>query len=154
LCTALQQKRSTDVRFGSKADIEAPSIHVRFTSESGHQRADARRPLGANSGQTRPHESPTDLMSPTRTYIGILHRDSPPSSINLTRDAGTNASALGLINVAMYVELGNALWRRPEPESAHALLASRGYSLGMVRWSRGGAALSSGTRRGSWSMHR
>jgi len=26
----------TDVRFGSKVDIEAPSSDVRFTSESGH----------------------------------------------------------------------------------------------------------------------
>jgi len=49
---------------------------------------------------------PTNLMSPTRTYIGVLHRDGPPFSINLTHDAGTNAGPLGLVNVAMYVELG------------------------------------------------
>jgi hypothetical protein len=45
-------------------------------------------------------------MPPTRTYIGILHRDGPPSSTNLTHDAGTDPGPLGLVNVAMYVELG------------------------------------------------
>src|SRR5262245_40987766 len=59
-----------------------------------------------HSGQTRPRESPMALMSPTWTHIGILHRDGPPSSINLTHDAGTNGGAFGLVNVPMYVELG------------------------------------------------
>ena len=35
LC-ASQQNAAADVRFGSKADIEAPPPDVRFTPESGH----------------------------------------------------------------------------------------------------------------------
>lgn len=45
-------------------------------------------------------------MSPTRMYIGVLHRDGPPSPIDLAHDTGTNAGTHGLVNVAMDVELG------------------------------------------------
>jgi hypothetical protein len=34
---AQQQSLAADVRFGSKADIEASSPNVRFTPESGHR---------------------------------------------------------------------------------------------------------------------
>ena len=41
------------VRFGSKADIEACSVNVRFTPESGHWDSAAKCPLCANSGHCR-----------------------------------------------------------------------------------------------------
>jgi hypothetical protein len=44
-------KQLRHVRFGSLADIVAPSIDVRFASESGHPSAPRRRPLWATSGQ-------------------------------------------------------------------------------------------------------
>src|SRR5215467_13864937 len=40
------------VRFGSKADIEAPSTDVRFTPKSGHWNSVARCPLCAKSGHS------------------------------------------------------------------------------------------------------
>jgi hypothetical protein len=39
-----------NVRFGSKADIAAAPINVRFTPESGHSAARSRCPLCANNG--------------------------------------------------------------------------------------------------------
>ena len=39
-----------NVRFGSKADIAAPPINVRFTPKSGHRLARAPCPLCAKSG--------------------------------------------------------------------------------------------------------
>jgi hypothetical protein len=35
-CTALQQKKRTAVRYGSKADIAECETNVRFTPKSGH----------------------------------------------------------------------------------------------------------------------
>src|SRR5262249_8062715 len=72
----------------------------------GHVQRTRPCPLWANSGHWSPACISNGLMPPTRTYIGILHRDGPPSSTNLTHDAGTDPGPLGLVNVAMYVELG------------------------------------------------
>ena len=38
-CSLLSRTSSTHVRFGSKADIGARPINVRFTPESGHEAA-------------------------------------------------------------------------------------------------------------------
>jgi len=42
--------KPADVRFGSKADIEAPSPDVRFTPKSGHRETTLGCPLCARSG--------------------------------------------------------------------------------------------------------
>src|SRR5262245_10908044 len=42
-----------DAAFGSKADIQRPRKHVRFTPESGHVQCNSRCPLWANSGHRR-----------------------------------------------------------------------------------------------------
>jgi len=47
---ASQQSRRADVRFGSKADIAASPINVRFTPKSGHRNSAAKCPLCAKSG--------------------------------------------------------------------------------------------------------
>jgi hypothetical protein len=47
---APQQICGTDVRFGSKADIEVPPPDVRFTLESGQSSARIECPLSAKSG--------------------------------------------------------------------------------------------------------
>src|SRR5215831_9618228 len=52
---AQQQSEAGHVRFGSKADIEAPSPDVRFTPKSGHRSARRQCPLCAISGL--PHRS-------------------------------------------------------------------------------------------------
>ena len=44
------RRQAANVRFGSKADIEAPSFDVRFTPKSGHQNSAAKCPLCAKSG--------------------------------------------------------------------------------------------------------
>jgi len=43
-------KLAIDVRFGSKADIEARPVNVRFTPESGRRLSVSARPLSAKSG--------------------------------------------------------------------------------------------------------
>src|SRR5262245_204326 len=42
-----------DAAFGSKADIQRPRKHVRFTPESGHVQCNSRCPLWAKSGHWR-----------------------------------------------------------------------------------------------------
>jgi hypothetical protein len=46
---ASQQKRPTNVRFGSKADMTSLIHDVRFTPKSGHRRTTAECPLCAKS---------------------------------------------------------------------------------------------------------
>ena len=54
---AWQQSSGPNVRFGSEADIEAASPHVRFTPESGHWNSVVKCPLCAKSGH-----SPNDCL--------------------------------------------------------------------------------------------
>jgi hypothetical protein len=45
-------------------------------------------------------------MPPAGAYIGVLNRYRSPFTVDLAHDTGTNAGALGLVNVAINVELG------------------------------------------------
>src|ERR1051325_5493232 len=47
----------SDVRFGSKADIEARLPDVRFTPESGHRSVRVACPLNAKSGHSAPGQT-------------------------------------------------------------------------------------------------
>src|ERR1700704_2526712 len=57
-------------------------------------------------------------MSPARAQVGVLHCDSPPPPIQLAHHAGTDAGALALLNVAVYVE-PRMYYRRVRREKAH-----------------------------------
>jgi hypothetical protein len=53
-------------------------------------------------------------MSSADAYIRILYRYRSPLAVNFAHDAGPDAGALGLINVAVNVELGmhhRHVWR-------------------------------------------
>jgi hypothetical protein len=45
-------------------------------------------------------------MSPAGAYICVLHRYRSPFTVDLAQDTATNAGTLGLVNVAINVELG------------------------------------------------
>jgi hypothetical protein len=62
-CCAVQQSRKADVRFGSKADIEARPTDVRFTPESGHCGAQRARLLCAKK-----RSCPTGYSIPVRAH--------------------------------------------------------------------------------------
>jgi len=48
----VKRRPAPDVRYGSKADIGARPIHVRFTPNSGHRNSVVERPLSAKSGHS------------------------------------------------------------------------------------------------------
>ena len=56
---AQQQSWAAYVRFGSKADIEAPPPDVRFTPESGHQLSALGCPLGFDDERRHPYPMPS-----------------------------------------------------------------------------------------------
>jgi len=59
-----QPKAAADVRFGSKADIEAPSSDVRFTPKNGHQvRALGCRLCGTRRHLRRARNEPSEQVS-------------------------------------------------------------------------------------------
>jgi hypothetical protein len=60
-----------NVRFGSKADIEAPSSDVRFTPKSGHWLSASGCPLCAKSG----HSKVLDYYSETGWAVREFHAD-------------------------------------------------------------------------------
>src|SRR5215831_19581137 len=60
-CQAYGRWSRCDVRFGSKADIEAPPPDVRFTPNSGHRRAPLGCPLSARSGHRIACDDPVFL---------------------------------------------------------------------------------------------
>jgi hypothetical protein len=59
-----QQNQLADVRFGSKADIEAPSPDVRFTPKSGHDLSALGCPLCAKSRHWPAHSLATSSARP------------------------------------------------------------------------------------------
>src|SRR6516162_10486791 len=70
--------QSANVCFGSKADIDPLSSHVRFTPESGHCRLQLGCPLCANSG----HQSLTGRFSLRQELCRILSIVKPvPSAL-------------------------------------------------------------------------
>jgi hypothetical protein len=69
-CRASQQNRAAHVRFGSKAEVKAPDIDVRFTPNSGHDSDIVRRPLCAKSrhGGTQSVSSKRGRLVPRRLW--------------------------------------------------------------------------------------
>src|SRR5262245_45270479 len=71
------------------------------------QKRTVQLPPSAQSGRTflAMHSDAPTLVPPASTHVCVLHRDGLPPTIDLAYDTGADASALGLINIAMYVEL-------------------------------------------------
>jgi len=74
------------VRFGSKADIDPLTLHVRFTPKSGHRNSVVECPLCAKSGHSA--YGPAHTMSSARLVSvaraaasneRALHRNKPPA---------------------------------------------------------------------------
>ena len=74
----LRRRGSPNVRFGSKADIEAASPDVRFTPKSRHSLTGLARPLCAKSGSRRFLFDRLSVRATTATGIsasrGVMHR--------------------------------------------------------------------------------
>jgi hypothetical protein len=78
-------KRVRNVRFGSKAGIEAPSPDVRFTPESGHCEAIVGCPLCAISGSAPPqHRSRVEWNVSAIEIIGVAGY--LPANVEADRD--------------------------------------------------------------------
>src|SRR6516165_1489963 len=65
---ASQHKLVADVRFGSKADIGAPSADVRFTPNSGHWNSVVECPLCARSGHWAPQQKSTYSITSSAAF--------------------------------------------------------------------------------------
>ena len=70
--------RGANVRFGSKADIEAPPSDVRFTPKSGHGNSVVECPLCAKSGHSA-LQYRTPLFDHERGLVGILSVEGAPN---------------------------------------------------------------------------
>ena len=74
----------------SLADIDAPSVDVRFAPESGHPSAPRRRPLCATSGH--PAELPVIMVTATATTSAAGRRASAvPPTLSLNRSTSTTS---------------------------------------------------------------
>jgi hypothetical protein len=60
-----------NVCFGSKADIAALPINVRFTPKSGHWNSVAKCPLCANSGHRAIHSKQAELIWQARVAVSL-----------------------------------------------------------------------------------
>ena len=95
---------TTDVRFGSKADICSAKAHVRFTPKSGHVRCTSQCPLSANSG----HSARRTLCQTDEKQRGHLG-DGAASKRDKGGDRGDGAGTLVLQTETQFYLLRNTV---------------------------------------------
>ena len=103
--SALDQKLTLRSAWGMSAlppiaDIDWARPDVRFVPK-----ADLMSASNISSDAHSPCCDALTLVPPASTYVCVLHRYGLPPTIDLAHDTGADASALRLVNIAMYVEL-------------------------------------------------
>ena len=94
------------IGFRRSVDPENEFGDKRLPQQNGHHRRSLKEPKADIVCSDGPFTNETDLMPPARAYIGVLDGYGSPIAVNLAQNTGTNAGALGLVNVAINAKLG------------------------------------------------